>query len=629
MPYLPPRGRAHGCGCSSDNTSDPGSTPDFRSALSDSDRSYYTAESMDYVHRMGKRPYILIDNETVLQKFESDLTRIAANGGIYTLDCEGVPSVLSLVQLGTPDKVFLFDCLKLQHATVRSVLLPILESSRSTKLIHDVHADALGLFQHAGITLVGVLDTQLACEFLHGDLHIGLNGFLNKLRCEKRHDSKASFKQIMNEDPHYWEKRPISRDAIRYAALDAELLFQVVKPLKSTLGDNWDRLISASELCVQAVIRHGSTRRLIGFDLSNGHRLRSMPLLTTFAPESAAPSVLVDPVCEGEEDLLNILPGCFKGELLTGADSLEGIVDIALDTTSRPYGSYSDRREYLRSDPGVVVTEQHLKDIKNRLGPFGPSDRAGLNKCLHRFSAVRDRNRQLIGMTIRIGRVVQGCGCMLEDILYGMETKSVLLLGEPGCGKTTLIRDIARLLAEKKNVWIVDTSDEIAGPGSVPNPCVGRARRMVVPSLETQARVMVECVQNHTPDVMVIDEVGRPAEVNAAQTVKQRGVRMIASAHGDFRKLNRNEQTRALLGRRQETILKGGIPNVQRVSEPVFDVVVELAKGKFNECTVIVDVRDAVDKFLSRKKYSAQHRLRDPETGAISYRPISVPAYDS
>jgi stage III sporulation protein SpoIIIAA len=195
-------------------------------------------------------------------------------------------------------------------------------------------------------------------------------------------------------------------------------------------------------------------------------------------------------------------------------------------------------------DEGGVVTAEDVAEVVRAVGGesgFGGDNRAGLEGQLHRVSAMRNTRGFIFGMTLRVGRAVRGQADALRDVLLGSRA-SVLVLGTPGAGKTTLIRDIARAMAEEhENVCVIDTSNEIGGDGDVPHRCIGWARRMMVPTLNAQAKVMVECLQNHTVGTMVIDEIGRQAEVEAARTVRQRGVRLVASVHGDLRTLLRNK----------------------------------------------------------------------------------------
>jgi len=196
---------------------------------------------------------------------------------------------------------------------------------------------------------------------------------------------------------------------------------------------------------------------------------------------------------------------------------------------------------------------------------------------------------------------------------------NILILGVPGTGKTTIIREMARKISETLNVCVVDTSNEICGDGDVPHASVGFSRRMMVPGIEAQGRVMIECLQNHTPDVIILDEIGRRAEVEAARTVCQRGVRIIASAHGDLEGLVRNKQLNGLVGgvetvtlgdeaaRRQNT----GKLVAQRGGKPIFDVIIELYKGTMNQWRVVTKVDVAVDCILKGMSYPTQVRSRD------------------
>lgn len=194
------------------------------------------------------------------------------------------------------------------------------------------------------------------------------------------------------------------------------------------------------------------------------------------------------------------------------------------------------------------------------------------------------------------------------------------------------MREVTKILAEEQNVFVIDTSSEIAGNGDIPHPCIGYARRMMVPSLDMQVKTMIECVQNQTPSIMVIDEIGRPKEVEAARTSKNRGVRMIASAHGSVRSLIKNKEIRGLIGG-LETVTLGdeearaqmkirGLKSLQkqttvRAGPPIFDIIIELQRGKRHEWNVILNTAKAVDDILLGQMYNVQRRLRCANTGSI------------
>ena len=205
------------------------------------------------------------------------------------------------------------------------------------------------------------------------------------------------------------------------------------------------------------------------------------------------------------------------------------------------------------------------------------------------------------------------------------------LLTSYGSGKSTIVREAVRVLAERHNVCVVDTSNELGGDGAVPHSCIGLARRMMVPALEAQSKVMVECVQNHTPHIMCIDEIGRAKEVEAARTVKQRGVRIIASAHGNLRTLIKNKELRGLIGgiidsvtigdaaAKEEANRKGTGGSIsktktQRMGEPTFEVIIEVSRGKFDQWRIINDVAQSVDRILDGRLVNAQMRIRDKST---------------
>src|SRR6185436_8444748 len=179
------------------------------------------------------------------------------------------------------------------------------------------------------------------------------------------------------------------------------------------------------------------------------------------------------------------------------------------------------------------VTRDELQFVVDRIGMFGDDNRAGIERTLHRISAIRNRTGAIVGLTCRVGRAVYGTISIIRDLVESGE--SVLLLGRPGVGKTTMLREVARVLADDlgKRVVIVDTSNEIAGDGDIPHPAIGRARRMQVPTPTAQHAVMIEAVENHMPEVIVIDEIGTELEAMAARTIAERGVQLIGTAHGN------------------------------------------------------------------------------------------------
>uniref|UniRef100_A0A6B2L8S5 AAA+ ATPase domain-containing protein n=1 Tax=Arcella intermedia TaxID=1963864 RepID=A0A6B2L8S5_9EUKA len=270
-----------------------------------------------------------------------------------------------------------------------------------------------------------------------------------------------------------------------------------------------------------------------------------------------------------------------------------------------------------------LVSQQQLDNIISHVGEFGPDQRAGIDGCLHRISAMRAINGDIYGLTLRVGRSVVGLSEIISDLLYDckLSGKSFLILGGPGTGKTTIIREITRILSGplNLNVVVVDTSNEICGDGDVPHESVGLGRRMMVPSIGEQERVMIECLQNHTPEVLVIDEIGRKKEVLAAMTVKQRGVQIVASAHGNLVDLVKNKALNGLVGGVEAVLLGdeaarenfGRKIKEQRVAEPLFEVVIELKKGDLAQWNIYTNLSQTVDAILDGRSYSYQVRTRD------------------
>ncbi len=226
--------------------------------------------------------------------------------------------------------------------------------------------------------------------------------------------------------------------------------------------------------------------------------------------------------------LLEVIPQNIRHALLNVKEN--ELIEIVLDLGRLPQARYSHKEIKLSQHE---ITQADIDYVLSRIGQFSGDNRAGIERTLHRISAIRSREGKIIGLTCRVGRAVFGTVMIIQDLV---ETgKSVLLLGRPGIGKTTMLREIARVLADdfNKRVIVVDTSNEIAGDGDIPHPAIGNARRMQVPSPDMQHAVMIEAVENHMPEVIIIDEIGTSLEADAARTIAERGVQLIGTAHGN------------------------------------------------------------------------------------------------
>lgn len=304
---------------------------------------------------------------------------------------------------------------------------------------------------------------------------------------------------------------------------------------------------------------------------------------------------------DGLLQLLDVLPPVIR-EKLDNHPDVNSLVEVVMD-----YGRPAEAR-FLRSVerwPGNVITEHDIEFTVKEIGDFGGDNRAGIERTLHRISAIRNRQGRVIGLTCRVGRALEGTIDIIDDIVRSGQ--SILILGRPGVGKTTKLREVARVLADEvnKRVVIVDTSNEIGGDGDVPHPAVGSARRMQVPSPALQHNVMIEAVENHMPEVIVIDEIGNESEAQAARTIAERGVQLIATAHGQsLENLMLNPALCDLIGGIQAVTLsddeakrRGSQKTVlERKAPPTFDVVIELLD--FDRLAVHHNVMKTVDVML-------------------------------
>ncbi len=328
--------------------------------------------------------------------------------------------------------------------------------------------------------------------------------------------------------------------------------------------------------------------------------------------------------------LLDALPPRVSGPIRQLPDR-DDLLEVVLDLGRPAEARFVDREIEIDSNE---VTDDDLRHVASRVGDFGDDNRAGIPRTLHRISAMRNRKDRIVGLTCRVGRAVYGTIDIISDIVES--GKSILLLGKPGVGKTTMLREVARVLAETKRVVVVDTSNEIAGDGDIPHPGIGRARRMQVKTPALQHAVMIEAVENHMPEVIIIDEIGTELEATAARTIAERGVQLVGTAHGNtLENLMMNPTLCDLAGGIQSVTLgdeearrRGTQKSIlERKAPPTFDIVVEIQD--WQRLAVHSDVAATVDSILRNQPISAELRYRD-ENGQVHreadkslfYRPV-------
>jgi stage III sporulation protein SpoIIIAA len=333
-------------------------------------------------------------------------------------------------------------------------------------------------------------------------------------------------------------------------------------------------------------------------------------------------------VTDDLDRLLEVLPLTVQ-RALAAPEGREQLLEVVLDLGRPPEARYPGRAQVLGEAP---IERSDLAEILRRLGPFGGDNRAGIERTLHRISAIRNRTGEVVGLTCRVGRAVFGTVALVRDLLDSGQ--SLLLMGRPGVGKTTALREIARVLADDlgRRVVVIDTSNEIAGDGDIPHPAIGRARRMQVARPELQHQVMIEAVENHMPEVIVIDEIGTELEAQAARTIAERGVQLVATAHGnELANLIRNPTLSDLVGgiqsvtlgdeearrrRTQKTVL-------ERAAEPTFPLAVEMHSRQ--RWSVHREVALTVDLLLRGQSARPQVRELGPGGQVRLAEPTAVP----
>ncbi len=315
-----------------------------------------------------------------------------------------------------------------------------------------------------------------------------------------------------------------------------------------------------------------------------------------------------------QDEEIALLTAALPARVVTALDALArpGLIEVVLDLGRVPTARYTSNEQQLDT---AEVTEQEIEHVVAQISEFGEDNRAGVPRTLHRISAIRNRRGRIVGLTCRVGRSVSGSSSVIRDLVES--GRSILLLGRPGVGKTTMLRDVARTLADDldRRVVVVDTSNEIGGDGDIPHRGIGRARRMQVQRPELQHEVMIEAVENHTPEVIVIDEIGTSLEADASRTIAERGVQLIGTAHGTaLANLMQNPTLSDLIGGIESVTLgdeearrRGTQKTIlERRNPPTFDSLVEIQS--FTAVAVHEDVAKTVDALL--RGFDAEAELR-------------------
>lgn len=565
-----------------------------------------------------------------------------------TFDGSGNPQVLRIAE-SAATRVWHCDILKLGMPEVSSLVLALLQEASATTVMHDIShmvllAGSSFFLRHT----IEWLDLQVGFELLgHGPgqsvskIAETMSVSITKTGSSRRKNLK---KGRVNAAQHSQENSssatPASRSTVLLPSdLQTSSLLAIYSQLSKDIKEKkgltmmWKQVSHLKALrCskVESPIRNSAA---IGFRQLK-YSVAGIDLLEC---EKCAVDTKIVPCDESEiESLLSLLPYNW-GNVIRGDDRL--LLDIEMDLGRMPFATFhTGKRLRLSDEEDPVVTEELIESVMNGLltspGEIGSDNRVGIDGQLHRISFLKDKNTDVIGATLRVGRQIMGLGSIITDLLVGEKyaAKSILVLGSVASGKTSLLRSSAAIVAESRNVMVVDSSCEIGGPGRVPHQSIGLARRMIVPRGKDMLRhSLIEALETHSPDTLVLDELSSDGEVYAAGTAKNRGVRLLASAHGNLRSLVRNHDLRGLIGGVEYVTIGDGLASgrggvfgngfrktaPERKRSPIFDCIVELGivKDDISACRIVTDTRRAVDYILAGKEYEheCEIRRRTPE----------------
>src|SRR3989339_687066 len=315
--------------------------------------------------------------------------------------------------------------------------------------------------------------------------------------------------------------------------------------------------------------------------------------------------------------LLDVLPPLIKIYLENHAN-INSLIEVVLDLGKHPEARFSGEFPFYFQDK--VITQEDINFVTGKISHFTSDNRAGIERTLHRISAIKNRMGRVVGLTCRVGRAIYGTNDIIRDIIES--EKNILFLGPPGIGKTTKLREAARILSDQfdKRVVVVDTSNEIAGDGDIPHLGIGKARRMQVATPDMQHKVMIEAVENHMPEVIIVDEIGTEDEALACRTIAERGVQLIATAHGKIlENLISNPTLTDLIGGIQTVILGDEEAKrrrtqkaiLERKAPPTFDILIEIRER--DTFAIYHDVAKAVDDILRKRFPKPELRIRDKD----------------